>query len=93
MLKSIILLCNWSKSFILGVKKTFFFRKKVKNSQPNQKRKNNRFQPSPLRVKRAMKNAGSNMGLMEDAVECWDNLPSKTKYQTIKEWKERYSKR
>ena len=77
---------------ILGGKKPFF-KKKVKNSQPNKKKEKNRAQPSPSRVKRAMINAGSNMGLMEDAVDCWDNLPSRTKYQTIKEWKERYGER
>ena len=75
--------------FILGEKKTFF-KKKVKNSQPNKKKEMNKVQPSPSRVKRAMINAGSNIGLMEDSMECWDNLPSKTKYKTIKEWEERY---
>jgi hypothetical protein len=75
--------------FILGGEKPFF-KKKVKNSQPNKKKEMNKVQPTPSRVKRAMINAGSNMGLMEDAMECWDNLPSKTKYKTIKEWEERY---
>ena len=75
--------------FILGGEKPFF-KKKVKNSQPNKKKEMNKVQPTPSRVKRAMINAGSNMGLMEDAMECWYNLPSKTKYKTIKEWEERY---
>ena len=74
---------------ILGGK-NLFSKKKVKNSQPNKKKEMNKVQPTPSRVKRAMINAGSNMGLMEDAMECWDNLPSKTKYKTIKEWEERY---
>lgn len=73
---------------ILGEKKPYF-KKKEKNSQPV-KIHNNRMPISPLINKRSMLNAGTNMGLMEDAIEHWNTLPSKSKYKTIKEWKKRY---
>ena len=92
MLKSLISLCNWFKWFILGEKKAFL-KKRRENSQLNKRKGKNRVQPSASRVNKKMINAGSNMGLMEDAVECWNNLPSKTKYLTIKDWKERYSEK
>ena len=73
---------------ILGGEKPFF-KKKTKNNQLI-KCQNNSLQQSPFINKRRMLNAGSNMGLMEDALEHWNRLPSKTKYKTINEWKKRY---
>ena len=74
--------------FILGGEKPFL-KKKTKNSKLI-KSHNNRIPISSYINKRRMINAGSNMGLMEDALEHWDSLPFKTKYKTINEWKKRY---
>ena len=74
--------------FILGGEKPFF-KKKTKNSQII-KSQNNRISTSSFIIKKKMINAGSNMGLMEDALEHWDSLATKTKYKTINEWKKRY---
>ena len=77
---------KWIRWFIVGGSKpTIKTMEKDINKPVKQK-------PSPERIKQAMFNAGSNMGLMDDAEKWWYEQPYHWRKQKEEELRKRYQK-
>ena len=61
--------------------------------KPKDRHKPVKQKPSPKRIKQGMFNAGSNMGLMDDAEEWWYEQPVHWRKQKEEEMRKRYQKR
>lgn len=85
MLKSLILLCNWSKWFILGGNKP---KRSIKKT--TLKKKYSKW--SRAEYQRHYANASSNIGLLGEAREAWYELPFEYRMKQKEEWEKRYGK-
>ena len=85
MLKSLILLCNWSKWFILGGNKP---KRSIKKT--TLKKKYSKW--SRAEYQRHYANASSNIGLLGEAREAWYELPFEYRKKQKEEWENRYGK-